>query len=201
MLNMATMIFCVAAATDYADGFIARRWGAVSDFGKLLDPLADKILVMAALVMLVGVRDDLVLSSSGRMISEATGQSLVPAGMVVLVLAREFWITGLRALAAAQGTIVAAKSAGKVKSALQMVAIVCVLLFDHQLSLGGYRITAQLVGLLLLSISILFSYLSAYEYTVAIFFPTQGESGGNVVKVLKGALIGAKESQGTGEPE
>jgi len=117
-LNLAAVIFVFAALTDYADGMLARRYKAITDFGKLFDPLADKILVMAALVMLVSLQDD-------------NGASFVPAWMVVLILAREFWVTGLRAFAAKDGTVVPAKSGGKVKSALQMISILLILLFDY----------------------------------------------------------------------
>lgn len=198
MLATATVVFVVAALTDYLDGFIARRWGGVSNFGKLLDPLADKILVMAALVMLSALTDDGVMASGGRLISSATGRSFIPAWMVVLLLAREFWVTGLRAVAATQGTVVAAKATGKVKSALQMVAIVCILLFDYEISILGYRVTAQFIGLCLLVFSIVVSYVSAYEYTAAIFFPA-GERGTRVLDALKGALIGEKGSAGSSD--
>jgi len=193
MLATATVVFVIAALTDYLDGFIARRWGGVSNFGKLLDPLADKILVMAALVMLAALTDDGVMSSAGRLISQATGRSLIPAWMVVLLLAREFWVTGLRAVAATQGTVVAARATGKVKSAVQMVAIVCILLFDYEISIAGYRVTAQFVGLCLLVFSIVVSYISAYEYTAAIFFPAE-ERGTRVWNALKHALLGERRT-------
>ncbi len=159
-LNAAAVIFIFAAITDYADGIIARRYSAVSDFGKLLDPLADKILVMAALVMLVSLHDE-------------RGLSFVPAWMVVVILAREFWITGLRALAASGGTIVAAKSGGKVKSFLQMVGIVALLLNDYAMTIRGVRLPFQYIGLNILLVSIVFSYLSAIDYSLAILAPGQ----------------------------
>lgn len=160
-LNIAAIIFVFAALTDYLDGYIARRYKAISDFGKLFDPLADKILVMAALVMLVSLRDD-------------SCESFVPGWMVALILARELWITGLRAFAAKDGTIVAAKTGGKVKSALQMVAILALLLYDYSLSFLGYRVTAQFVGLNILIVSLAFSYLSAIDYSLAILMPHHG---------------------------
>jgi CDP-diacylglycerol--glycerol-3-phosphate 3-phosphatidyltransferase len=159
-LNAAAVIFIFAAITDYADGIIARRYSAVSDFGKLLDPLADKILVMAALVMLVSLHDE-------------RGLSFVPAWMVVVILAREFWITGLRALAASGGTVVAAKSGGKVKSFLQMVGIVALLLNDYAVTVSGVRLPFQYIGLNILLVSIVFSYLSAIDYSLAILAPGQ----------------------------
>lgn len=152
----ATAVFLVAALTDYVDGFLARRLGAVSDLGKLLDPLADKILVMAALVMLTGLR------------SEEFGEPWVPAWMVVLVLAREFWVTGLRGVAAARGVVVAASGSGKVKSVLQMVAVILLLLHDVTVPLFGIVLSAQLLGANVLLVSIFVSYWGAIEYSIAI---------------------------------
>ncbi len=156
MLYLAVGIFIIAAITDYIDGIIARAFGAISDFGKLLDPLVDKVLVMAALVMLVAQRSDV------------DGTPWVPGWMVVLVLAREIWVTGLRAVAASQGIIVAAKVAGKFKSGLQMVAIVFLLLHQTPITVFDRETTCQFIGLNLLFLSIIFSYWGAYEYTHAI---------------------------------
>jgi len=175
MLRSAVVVFIFAALTDYLDGFVARRYSAVSDFGKLLDPLADKILVMAALVMLVALRDD------------RFGDSFVPAWMVVLVLAREIWVTGMRGIAATQGTVIAANSSGKVKSVLQVIAIVLLLIHDYPFSVIGIRLSYQFVGLNLLLLSIVLSYIGAYEYTVQTFFPRS--SGANSISI-KGAISG-----------
>ncbi len=154
MVIAATIVFIIAAITDYVDGLIARRYQAISDFGKLLDPVADKILVMAALVMLVSQRSD------------DSGVPWVPGWMVVMILARETWVTGLRAVAAAEGRIVPAGSAGKIKSLSQMVAIVFLLMHDHILfSIGDSAIPAQLPGEALLMLSLVFSYWGAVEYT------------------------------------
>ena len=183
-LNVAAIIFVFAALTDYADGYIARRYKAISDFGKLFDPLADKILVMAALVMLVSLRDD-------------NCESFVPGWMVTLVLARELWITGLRAFAAKDGTIVAAKSGGKVKSALQMIAILALLLYDYSFSVLGYRVTAQLIGLNILIVSLAFSYLSAIDYSLAILMPQHGTLA-DITKRFGSTMLGGEEGA---EPE
>lgn len=153
MVWAATVVFVLAALTDYLDGFLARRWNQISDFGKLADPVADKILVMAALVMLVAQRSDIY------------GEPWVPGWMVVLILSREIWVTGVRAVVATRGLILPAGNAGKLKSGLQMVAIVLLLLHDYPMTIMGYKITAQLVGVNLLLISIFFSYLSLVEYT------------------------------------
>lgn len=173
MVTAAVVVFIVAACTDYIDGAIARRFGAISDIGKLLDPLADKILVMAGLVMLAAQRSDVY------------GEPWVPGWMVVLVLAREIWVTGIRGVAAAQGVVVAARGAGKVKSGLQMVAVVLLLLHETQFSVGEREFTCQFIGLNLLLVSIAFSLWGAVEYTIEVLrvpkseqnTPAQGVTG------------------------
>jgi CDP-diacylglycerol--glycerol-3-phosphate 3-phosphatidyltransferase len=186
-LNVAAVIFVLAAITDYADGWLARRYKAVTDFGKLFDPLADKILVMAALVMLVALRDE-------------ECRSLVPGWMVVLILARELWITGLRAFAARDGTVVAAKSGGKVKSFLQMVSILALLLHDYSFHVLGFRLTWQFVGLNLLVASLAFSYVSAVDYSLMILAPHKG-SLADITRKLGASLSAAGESRAGTSPE
>lgn len=106
----ALVLFIAAAITDYYDGALARKHGWITSFGQLMDPLADKVLVMAAFVGLVE-------------------QKLFPAWMVVLVLAREFMITGLRSLAGAQGRILAADRWGKNKTISQLTTIITALVY------------------------------------------------------------------------
>jgi CDP-diacylglycerol--glycerol-3-phosphate 3-phosphatidyltransferase len=180
-LNTAAIIFVLAAITDYADGIIARRYKAITDFGKLFDPLADKILVMAALVMLVAVRDEQCVS-------------FVPGWMVVLILAREFWVTGLRAYAAKDGNVVAAKSGGKVKSFLQMVAILALLLHDYSVGVMGYRITYQLIGLNILLVSLVFSYVSAFDYSLSILAPHKGSFSSCIKDLSRQVMPAATDS-------
>lgn len=163
MIEAAVYIFIIAAITDYLDGFIARYTKSVSDFGKLLDPLADKILVLSALIMLVGLKNDF-------------GQPIVPSWMVVMVVAREIWITGLRGVAATGGHIVASNISGKVKSFLQMLAVICLLLQDKVIMhFMGLTFTYQWIGLNLLFLSLIFSYIGAIQYTLMIFFPENTE--------------------------
>ena len=150
----AAVVFALAAFTDFLDGLIARRFNVVTDLGKLLDPVADKILVMAALVMLVAER------------SIITGESWVPPWMVVLVLARETWVTGLRAVAASEGKVIPADKTGKIKSFLQMLAVLLLLMHDYYLfPIFGWLPPAGFVGERLLLLSILFSYWGAFGYT------------------------------------
>lgn len=100
----AAAVFGLAAVTDWLDGWLARRWEIVTVLGKFLDPLADKLIVMAALIMLIPL---------GR----------VPAWAVFLILAREMVVTGLRSIASSEGIIIAASDLGKYKTIFQMTAI------------------------------------------------------------------------------
>ena len=116
----ATVIFIFASVTDWLDGYIARLYKAESILGTLLDPLADKILVMAALVMLAA--------------SPAVAR--IPAWMVVVLLAREFLVSGLRSLAAVRGTVVPASRWAKHKTAWTFAAIVFLLINEPYTILG-----------------------------------------------------------------
>jgi CDP-diacylglycerol---glycerol-3-phosphate 3-phosphatidyltransferase len=102
----AYLVFIAATVTDYYDGKIARGRGMVSNFGKLLDPVADKVLIAAAFVMLMGLQD-----------------LWIPGWTVIAILAREFLITGARSLAASEGLVIAANRWGKTKTVLQMAFI------------------------------------------------------------------------------
>lgn len=105
------ILFVTAAITDYYDGKIARERNLVTNFGKLLDPVADKVLMVSAFIMLLGIP-----------------AMMVPAWSVVLILAREFLVTGARSLGAAQGIVIPANKWGKMKTILQMV-YACTFLF------------------------------------------------------------------------
>ena len=100
----ATAVFVVAMATDQVDGWLARRWNQTSSFGSLLDPIADKVLVMAALVMLIA-------------------EGVAPAWMVAAIVAREFLVSGLRLAAIERGIVIAARDLGKLKTWAQAVAV------------------------------------------------------------------------------
>lgn len=145
----AAIVYSLAALTDLLDGYLARRWNVVSVLGKFLDPLADKLLVMATLVWLVEL---------GRF----------PAWVVVILLAREISITALRSIASSEGVVIAAGGDGKTKTALQMVGILCLILgYPYQLSFGPIElgvVDLVPVGRWLVYISLGFSLLSALEY-------------------------------------
>ena len=106
---IATFIFILAALTDKLDGYIARSRNQITNFGKFMDPLADKLLVTAALISLVELH-------------------VVPAWAAVVIIAREFAVSGLRSIAAAQGRVIAASWWGKIKTVIQIIAIILLLL-------------------------------------------------------------------------
>ena len=118
--SLALLVFLAATITDYLDGVIARKWGLITDFGKLMDPLADKILTASAFISLAAI---------GKF----------PAWAVIVIISREFLITGLRSLAASKGIVVAADSLGKHKTAWQMITIIYFLLL---LSIGEWTTPA-----------------------------------------------------------
>lgn len=110
-MEAALAVFLLASLTDHLDGHLARKYNLITDFGKFMDPLADKLLVTAAFVILIQM---------GR----------IDAWIVFVILAREFAVSGLRSLAAAQNIIIAASNFGKLKTVTQIVAI-CVLILNN----------------------------------------------------------------------
>jgi len=105
---LAGLVFTIAALTDTFDGYFARKHGMVTNLGKLIDPLADKILVIAALISLVQLQR-------------------LPAWIVVVIISREFFVTGLRMVAASEGVVIPASRGGKIKTVTQIVAILIVI--------------------------------------------------------------------------
>jgi CDP-diacylglycerol--glycerol-3-phosphate 3-phosphatidyltransferase len=97
------------------------------------------------------------------------GESWVPAWMVVMIVLREVWVTGLRSVALEKGTVVSANFTGKLKSLLQMIAISALLLENFSIPVGSLQIPARVIGLNLLFISLFFSYWGAWEYTMLVF--------------------------------
>lgn len=118
-LITALVLFCVASFTDFLDGYIARKYNQITDFGKFVDPLADKLLVTAALLVFIA-------------------KGVFPSWMVFIILAREFIITSLRNVAAAKGRVLAASWSGKVKTCIQIAGIIFTFIFAiYQTSEGG----------------------------------------------------------------
>lgn len=130
----AATIFLIACITDFFDGYIARNFNQITTLGEILDPLADKMLILGAFIGLM-------------MIDRANGW------FVFLILTREFFITGLRVVAASDGISIAASMAGKIKTIVQMIAI-------------GWLLLALPFGGFVLAIATLITLYSGYEYTI-----------------------------------
>jgi len=139
------LVFLIACLTDYWDGVIARHQGKDTKIGKLLDPVADKILICSLLILLVAM---------GR----------VPAFLTIILIARELIINGLRSIAAAEGVIIAASSGGKSKTITQMVAVGFLIIHYNTIGLPCHEI-----GIIMLWIATLISLWSGYKYIVSYF--------------------------------
>ncbi len=139
---LAALIFILAASTDGLDGYIARARNQVTKFGKLMDPLADKLLISAALISLVEVR-------------------LVPAWIAVIIIGREFAVTGLRTLAAGEGVIISASMLGKWKTVTQIIAIVTLILNDLFVTQIKFS-----PGNIALYIAVFFTVVSGIDYFI-----------------------------------
>jgi CDP-diacylglycerol--glycerol-3-phosphate 3-phosphatidyltransferase len=144
----AFLLFALAAITDFFDGYLARRSKLVTMFGKFLDPLADKLIVMAALVALVDL---------GR----------VPSWIVILILLRELSINGLRSLAMAEGLTINVINAGKWKTAFQLFGIGCLIIhYTYPLPFfpGADTLDFHILGMFFIVVSLVFSIGSAVSY-------------------------------------
>ncbi|MEF2145877.1 MAG: CDP-diacylglycerol--glycerol-3-phosphate 3-phosphatidyltransferase [Desulfovibrionaceae bacterium] len=137
---LATLVFIAACLTDMFDGMLARRRQEVTSMGKFLDPLADKLLICSVLVMLVW-------------------QGRAPAWVVILILGRELAVTGMRAIAAERGLVVAADKFGKIKTVLQILALIP-LVFGRNL----FGIDMQLLGTVLLYVALVLTVFSGWNY-------------------------------------
>jgi CDP-diacylglycerol--glycerol-3-phosphate 3-phosphatidyltransferase len=135
---LALAIFLAASATDLLDGYLARRWKQVTTVGTLLDPIADKLLISAALIALVQAR-------------------VVPAWVVILIVAREFAVTGLRSIAAAAGYTIRASELGKTKMMAQVAAVSLLLLGMHWKRLAPW-------AMLFMWVVVAFAVISAADY-------------------------------------
>jgi len=160
----AAVTFTVAAVTDVVDGILARRWNLVTVVGKFMDPLADKLIVMAALVMMVRL---------GR----------IAAWVAIVLLARELIISGLRTIAASEGLVIAAGQEGKWKTSLQLTGLICLCIhYTHPLSLpwATYPVDYNAVGKVLIYVSMVMSIWSAVGYFRAFLavLARRGSGGG-----------------------
>ncbi len=137
---IAAAIFVVASITDYLDGYLARTMNLVTKFGKFIDPLADKLLVSTAFITL-------------------TEMGKIPSWIAVLIIAREFVITGLRVLAASEGITIAASWWGKLKTISQMIAITLLLIDNFPFYLINFPLDQ-----ITLALAVIFTLISGFDY-------------------------------------
>jgi CDP-diacylglycerol--glycerol-3-phosphate 3-phosphatidyltransferase len=143
---IASLLYLLAAAGDFLDGYLARSRGQVSTLGKFLDPLADKLIVNAVLVYMVAL---------GR----------VEPWVVVVLIARDLAVNGLRSIASAQGLVISASEGGKIKTALQLVSIMMLLIhFSYPLLVVGIDFDYHVAGRWLLYVSVVMSLYSGAQY-------------------------------------
>ena len=133
---IAVVIFCVASFTDYLDGHIARKYNLVTNFGKFMDPLADKLLVSAAMICMIEL-------------------GMLPAWVVIIIISREFIMTGFRLIAAEGGLVIAASWWGKIKTVTQMAMIILMLLGVN-----------KVIGTILVVLATIFTVVSGVDYIV-----------------------------------
>ena len=152
--TLALLVFVIAAVTDFLDGHIARKHGLITNFGKLMDPLADKVLMCAGFVLL-------------------TEHGLIPAWIVILILTREFLVTGLRLLASAEGVVLAAENLGNYKTTAQIVTVIYFLLYlaAGEAGLGwlkpffdAFYFGPQHLGAALIWLSLILTMWSGFSY-------------------------------------
>lgn len=140
--GIAAIIFIIASGTDWLDGYYARKYHLITNLGKFLDPLADKLLVSAALILLVQL-------------------DMVSAWIVIIIISREFAVTGLRVVAASEGIVLAASPLGKIKTATQLIAIILLLL--HNFPFQSLNIP---VATIMIYLALFFTVLSGADYFV-----------------------------------
>lgn len=134
------LIFIIASITDWVDGYYARKYNLVTNLGKFLDPLADKLLVSAALIVLVQMQ-------------------LAPSWIVIIIISREFAVTGLRLILAGTGEVVAANMLGKIKTWTQIIAIAALLLHNAPFEAIGFPFAT-----IALWVAMFFTVWSGFDY-------------------------------------
>ncbi len=146
---IAGVAFLLAAISDIFDGYLARKYNMITDIGKFLDPLADKVMVATPLILLVGL-------------------DRIPSWMALVIILREMIITGLRGLAQQRGTVIAASKLGKMKTVLQVTALVALLLhYPVKFGVlwgGDFSLSAHKVGIVFLYIAVFYTLYSGYDY-------------------------------------
>jgi CDP-diacylglycerol---glycerol-3-phosphate 3-phosphatidyltransferase len=151
---LASALFIAAAITDGIDGYLARKRGQITTMGMLLDPLADKLLIAAAFILLVQFNP-----------------GLVPAWVAIVIIGREFLVSGLRSIAASEGFTIEASDLGKFKMVVQIVSVVAVIL-DHRWKewpVGPYFFPVHWIAFLAIWFMVLLSLVSAFDYFKAFW--------------------------------
>jgi len=160
---VALCIFVIASVSDFIDGFLARRWHQTTVLGAFLDPLADKLLVIAALLCLVQFGD-------------GSGRGHLSAWIAMVIIARELAVSGLRMISAVENVVISASSLGKVKTFGQMFTLAALLitprLFKWEWTLGGHHVTWYLVVIMLV-----LTVVSGIEYFVRAWQSLRGSTG------------------------
>jgi CDP-diacylglycerol--glycerol-3-phosphate 3-phosphatidyltransferase len=136
-------IFSIASLTDFLDGYLARRSGDITKFGIILDPIADKFLVISALIVLVDMER-------------------LAAWIAITIIVREFLVTGLRVVALSKDIVIAAEIGGKIKTTIQIIAILCLILGRSIFNIDLYDI-----GLVLIWAALFLSIISGVQYTIS----------------------------------
>ena len=147
---LAALLFALASVTDFFDGYLARRFGAVSNLGKILDPLADKLIIITVLIMLAAM--------------DRSGGPEVPGWLVVLVVARETAVTVLRGIALTEGIVMEAEALGKYKFLLQAVAVFALIVHFPYLGIHFY-----VVGIYFLLLATAIALWSGVQYHIKFF--------------------------------
>ncbi len=138
---IALAIFAIASITDFFDGYLARKHNLITDFGKIMDPLADKILVISALVVMVYLR-------------------YIPSWMSIVIIFREFLISGIRMVVAAKGEVIPASKLGKYKTTSQMIVIMLMILLGNE----SYSFLPNHYNFYMMMIPVILTIWSGWEY-------------------------------------
>jgi CDP-diacylglycerol--glycerol-3-phosphate 3-phosphatidyltransferase len=142
---LGALVFSIASVTDFLDGYLARRSGQVTKFGIIMDPIADKFLIISALIVLVDMER-------------------IPAWMAIVLIMREFLITALRVVALSRDIVIPAEMGGKLKTTAQISAILCLILMGNFLFVDLYD-----VGIVLIWIALVLAVVSGVKYTLAFW--------------------------------
>ncbi len=142
---LGSIVFGIASLTDFLDGFLARRLGQITKFGIILDPIADKFLVISALILLVDLES-------------------LSVWIAVIIIVREFLVTALRAVALSKDIVIKSETGGKLKTVAQVAGILCVILKDSLFGIDLYT-----TGLILIWISMILAVISGIQYTIVFW--------------------------------